>query len=86
VLTSTSGKAATGHFVLSAIYGPVSNYVIKVPAGVAGKVTVSPAKGSLQDGGSVTITVTVTSKVAVDTELTVDPGDVTVTVLLSIKA
>jgi len=86
VLTSTSGKAVTGHFVLSALYGPVSNYVIEVPAAVAGKLTVSPAKGSLQAGGSVTITVSVTSKIAVDTELIVNPGDLTVTVLLSIKA
>ena len=65
--------------------GPVSRYTINVPAGVAGKVAVSPAKGSLPAGGRVTVTVTVTSKVAVDTRLTVDPGVIAVTVVLTIK-
>jgi hypothetical protein len=53
---------------------------------VAGKVKVSPAQGSIPDGGWVSVTVTVTSKVAVDTQLTVDPGRVAVIVVLSIKA
>jgi hypothetical protein len=66
--------------------GPVSNYTISVPAGVAGKVKVSPAQGSIPGGGWVSVTVTVTSKVAVDTQLTVDPGRVAVIVVLSIKA
>ena len=85
VLTAASGKAAKGTFILSAAGGPVSHYTITVPAAIAAKVTVSPAKGSLVDGGYVTVTVTVTSKVAVDTQLTVNPGKIAVTVLLSIK-
>jgi hypothetical protein len=85
VLTATSAKAATGSFVLSASYGPVSDYVIEIPPGLAGKLTVASAKGSLGAGGQVTVTVTVTSKVALTTHLTIDPGHVTVTVLFSIK-
>jgi hypothetical protein len=76
----------TGTFLLSAFGGPVRNYTITVPASMAGKVTVSPAKGSLSASGWVTVTVTMTSKVAISTEITVNPGDITVTVLLSIKA
>lgn len=84
-LTSTGGKAASGKFVLSALYGPVSNYVIEIPPGLASKLTVAPAKGSLGAGGQVTVTVTVISKVALNTHLTIDPGNLTVTVLLSLK-
>jgi hypothetical protein len=86
VLTSTSGKAASGKFLLSAVDGPVSHYVIRIPPGMAGKMTVTPAEGNLGAGGSVTVTVTVTSKVALDTRLTIDPGNLTVTILLSLKA
>jgi hypothetical protein len=85
-LTSTAGKAVSGKFVLSAVGGPVGDYSIKVPAGMSGKLTVTPATGSLADGGSVTVTVTVTSKTALNTYVTVDPGGITVTVVLSIKA
>jgi DNA-directed RNA polymerase specialized sigma24 family protein len=86
VLTATSGKAVTGTFLLSAFGGPVRNYTITVPSSMAGKVTVSPAKGSLSASGWVTVTVTVTSKVALNTQITVNPGAITVTVELSIKA
>jgi Sigma-70 region 2 len=85
-LTSTAGKAVSGTFILSAVGGPVRNYTISVPAGMAAKVKVSPAAGSLPGDGWVTVTVTVTSKVAVGTRLTVDPGNIAVTVALSIKA
>jgi hypothetical protein len=86
VLTSTSGKATSGTFLLSAVDGPVDHYTITIPAGLAGKMTVSPATGSLGEGGWVTVTVTVTSKVALKTYVTVNPGGIKVTVLLSIKA
>jgi Sigma-70 region 2 len=85
VLVSTSGKAVSGTFLLSAVDGPVRNWSITVPAAMAGKVTVAPAKGSLGSGGWSTITVTVTSKTALNTSLTIYPGKLTVTVLLSIK-
>jgi outer membrane lipoprotein SlyB len=85
VLTSTAGKAASGHFILSAVGGPVGHYAITVPAAVSGKIAVSPAQGSLPDGGWVTVTVTVTSKTAVKSTITVSPGDLKVTVVLDIK-
>jgi len=86
VLTSTGGKAASGSFLLSAVGGPVNNYAISVPAGLGGKITVSPAAGSVGGGGWVTVTVTVTSKIALKSYVTVNPGGIKVTVLLSIKA
>jgi hypothetical protein len=85
LLTATKGKAVSGTFQLFAEHGPVPHYWISVPAAMAGKVTVSPAKGSLPAFQWVPVTVTVTSKVAVKTKLTVEPGDITVTVVLSIK-
>lgn len=84
-LTAASGKAVQGTFLLSASGGP-SRYTITVPAGVASKVTVSPASGSLAKGGYVTVTVTVTSKVALSTVLVVNPGKVSVTVTFTVKA
>ena len=84
-LTGASGKAVKGTFLLSASGGP-SNYTITVPAGAASKVTVSPASGSLVAGGYVTVTVTVTSKVALSTALVVNPGKVGVTVTFTVKA
>ena len=86
MLTSTGGKAASGSFLLSAVGGPVNNYAISVPAGLGGKITVSPAAGSVGGGGWVTVTVTVTSKIALKSYVTVNPGGIKVTVLLSIKA
>ncbi len=86
MLTATKGKAASGLFVLTAVGGPVSHYAIQVPAAVAGKVAVSPSQGSLPAGGYVTVTVTVTSTVALNTHVTVEPGNLTITVVLTIKA
>ena len=51
---------------------------------MAGKLTVSPSSGSLAAGANVTVTVTLTSLVALDGQLTVNPGGQTVTVVLSI--
>jgi len=84
LLTSAKGKAARGFFLLTATGGPVSEYTIKVPAAMAGKVTVSPPSGSLPAGGYVTVTVTVTSNVTLNTHVTVEPGNLTVTVTLKI--
>jgi hypothetical protein len=60
--------------------------VIKVPAGVAAKVTVSPSAGSLAGGGLVAVTVTVKSLTSLVTHLTVNPGGLVITVQLTIKA
>ena len=84
VLTSAKGKTASGEFLLTAVGGPVNPYLIKVPPGLAGKVTVAPAKGSLAAGGWVTVTVTVTRKVALSTHLTIDPGNLSVTIVLKV--
>ena len=85
LLTSLSGKPAKGSFVLTAANGPVAHYTVRVPAGVAGKVSVAPSDGSLPAGGYVTVTVTVTSKVALTTHVIVAPGDLTVTVVYKVK-
>ena len=84
-LTAAAGKAVSGTFLLTAVGGPVSEYTITVPA-TAGKITAAPARGSLPASGYVTITVTVTSKVALSTAITVQPGNLTVRVTFKIKA
>jgi DNA-directed RNA polymerase specialized sigma24 family protein len=84
VLTAVKGKTASGFFVVTATGAPVS-YTIKVPAAMAGKVTVAPSKGSLPANGHVTVTVTVTSMVALNTYVTVEPGNLIVQVVLKIK-
>ena len=86
LLTSAKGKTASGFFVLTATGGPVSDYIIKVPAAVAGQVTVSPSRGSLPANGYAAVSVTVTSNVALNTHVTVEPGNLTVRVVLKIKA
>jgi hypothetical protein len=84
VLTSAEGKTVSGKFLLTAVGGPVGHYVIRIPPGLAGKVAVAPAQGSLRAGGWVTVTVTVTSKGALTAHLTIDPGNLTVTVVLKV--
>jgi hypothetical protein len=83
-LVSVSGTA-TGRFTLTATGGPVSAYSITVGSTLAGSISVSPSSGSLASGGSVTITVTSTSLVALDGQLTVNPGGHTITVVLSLS-
>jgi hypothetical protein len=72
--------------VLTATGGPVGEYTVKVPAGVATKVKVSPSKGSLAAGGYAVVTVTVTSNVALNTYVTVEPGNLTISVTFHIEA
>jgi hypothetical protein len=84
-LTAAPGKTASGHFVLATTGGTVK-YTIKVPAAVAGRVKVSPSMGSVPAGYYVTVVVTATSKVALNTYVTVEPGNLTVRVVLTIKA
>ncbi len=82
-LVSVNGTA-TGTFTLTAKGGPVSGYSITAGSALAGHLTVSPSSGSLASGASVTITVTSTSLVALDGQLTVNPGGQRITVVLSI--
>jgi len=83
VLIATKGAAASGTFLLTAEGGPVK-FTIHSPTA---KVTVSPSTGSLPSSGSfVSITVTVKSLISLDTHLTVDPGGLVITIVLTIKA
>ena len=84
MLVLQNGKRASGVFLLTAVNGPVSAYTIKVPAAVAGRVTVSPTHGSLRAGGFVSVTVTVTGKTALTTKLTVKPGSRIVQVVVKL--
>jgi RNA polymerase sigma factor (sigma-70 family) len=81
-LAAVNGTA-TGNLTITAHGGPVS-YSIATGSGLAGKLAVSPSSGSLAAGQSVTITVTSTSLLGLDGQLTVSPGGEGVTVLLSV--
>ncbi len=85
LLTAAKGKTVSGLFSVTAENGPVS-YTIKVPAAMAGKIMVGPSKGSLPANEYVTVTVTVTSQVALNTYVTVEPGNIAVRVVLKITA
>jgi len=82
-LVSVNG-IATGTFTLTAHSGPVSSYSVTVGSTLAGHISVAPSSGSLASGASATITVTSTSLVALDGQLTVNAGGQTITVLLSL--
>ena len=69
-----------GTFALTAHDGPVSFTISAAPG-----LTVSPASGSLASGASTTITVTSASLVALDEQLTINPGGSTVTVVLNVS-
>ena len=62
-----------GSLTLTASGGPVS-WSISEPASLLGELTVSPASGTLSAGGSVTVAITVSGLVSLDTQLTVQPG------------
>jgi hypothetical protein len=81
---ATINGTASGTLTITAQGGPVSDYSITVGPALAGKLTVSPSSGSLAAGASATVTVTSTSLIALDGQLTVNPGGHTVTVVLSI--
>jgi hypothetical protein len=81
---ATINGTASGTLTITAEGGPVSDYSITVGPALAGKLTVSPSSGSLAAGASATVTVTSTSLIALDGQLTVNPGGHTVTVVLSI--
>ena len=84
VLTSKSGTPASGFIRLTALNGPVAHYTVRVAAD-PGRVKVVPADGSLPVNGTVEVTVTVTSKVALTTHLVVEPGNLTVTVVYKLQ-
>jgi RNA polymerase sigma factor (sigma-70 family) len=74
----------TGTFTLTAHGGRVGHYAVSVPSRYAGKLTVSPASGSLANGSSVTVTVRApVTGLFSRAKLTVSPGNITVTVCYS---
>src|SRR5512146_433453 len=82
-LVSVKG-VATAKFTLTARGGPVS-YSITPGSSLVGSLTVTPSSGSLASGASVTVTVPSTSLVALDGQLTVNPGGQTITAILSVS-
>jgi len=82
-LVSVKGLA-TAKFTLTARGGPVS-YSITPGSSLAGRMSVTPPAGTLASGASVTVTVTSTSLVALDGQLTVNPGGQTIAVILSVS-
>ncbi len=72
-----------GTVTLTASGGPV-NWSVSEPATLLGELTASPSSGTLADGESVTVTLTVVGLASLDTELTVNPGGTPVTILLGL--
>ncbi|MBV9384346.1 MAG: sigma-70 family RNA polymerase sigma factor [Streptosporangiaceae bacterium] len=63
--------------------GPV-NWTISEPSGLLGELVVSPASGSLASGRSTKVTITGNGVASLDTQLTANPGNVTITVLIGL--
>jgi hypothetical protein len=80
-LTEGSSGGYSGSFQITAVGGPVSGYSIEDPA-PPGDLSISPSGGSLSSGGTATITISVASSsgLAYETDLTVDPGGLTIVV------
>jgi RNA polymerase sigma factor (sigma-70 family) len=76
-----AGGPYTGTFTLTATGGPIPKFTITDTA-PAGDLSISPSSGSLKNGATVTVTVTVVSAVnlSYQTPLTIDPGGLTVTI------
>jgi RNA polymerase sigma factor (sigma-70 family) len=72
-----------GSLTLTASGGPVS-WSISEPASLLGELIVAPESGTLSAGSSVTVSVTVSGLVSLDTQLTVQPGGQAVTVVLGL--
>jgi RNA polymerase sigma factor (sigma-70 family) len=72
-----------GTLTLTASGGPVS-WSIAEPASLLGELIVAPGSGTLSAGGSVTVAITVSGLLSLDTQLTVQPGGQAVTVLLGL--
>jgi RNA polymerase sigma factor (sigma-70 family) len=72
-----------GSITLTASGGPVT-WSISETSSLLGRVTVSPSSGTLAAGQSVTVSLHVATLVAVDSELTVNPGGITVQVVVAV--
>jgi len=76
------GSSAT--LTLTASNGPV-NWSITASQGLVGGLTISPSSGTLASGSSTTVTVTASDLLTVGGQLTVQPGGITVSVVLSLN-
>jgi hypothetical protein len=72
-----------GSITLTASGGPVT-WSITESSSLIGRVTVSPSSGRLAAGQSVTVSVRAVSLVSVDSALTVNPGGITVRVVIGV--
>jgi hypothetical protein len=84
VLASVLGGPATGTLTLSASSTAPAQYAVAIPSSLIGKLSVSPSSGSIAAGQSAQVTVTLNSLLSVDTQITVTPGPLSVTVLLGV--
>jgi hypothetical protein len=80
-LTQNADGSLSGSFTLTAQGGDVSGYSIENPSS---GLSVSPTSGSLSSGQSVTISLSAPSAtgLASETDLSVNPGGLTVAVLV----
>ncbi|MGH3298520.1 MAG: hypothetical protein ACRDP7_42695, partial [Trebonia sp.] len=74
---------SSSSFTLTANGGPV-DWSVSVPSRLLGSVAVSQQSGTLEAGQSATITVTGTGIARFGSQLTINPGDQTVTVDVSL--
>jgi RNA polymerase sigma factor (sigma-70 family) len=81
ILLSVGGSAS---LTLTASNGPV-NWSITESQGLIGGLTVSPSSGTLASGSSTTVSVTASDLLTVGGQLTVQPGGITVSVVLSLN-
>jgi RNA polymerase sigma factor (sigma-70 family) len=72
-----------GSFTLTASGGPVT-WSVTEPSSLLGALSVSQSSGTLASGQSETVTLTVSDLASLDTTLTVDPGNTSITVLLGL--
>jgi hypothetical protein len=81
ILLSVGGSAT---LTLTASNGPV-NWSITESQGLIGGLTVSPSSGTLASGSSTTVTVTASDLLTVGGQLTLQPGGISVSVVLSLN-
>lgn len=79
-LSTTDSRLPSGTFTLIAADGPVTFYFLTVASSADGALTASPSSGSLTEGQSVTITLTLATLTTLDTQIVINPGDVVVDV------
>jgi hypothetical protein len=76
-----NGGLPSGTFTLTAVNGPISLYELNVGDSADGALSVSPSSGTLAEDQSVTITLSLTKLMSLDTQVTIEPGDLVITVL-----